>query len=118
MEENMKTKPLAKYFVSKTLDSLPLSETYKKHALNLVELMEDDQQIKVACIHEQLFPLATTASANSSLNRLLALINKAAIQAGLTLSAKITQDKKAGASNRYVWFEGPPLIRNKPIWVS
>ncbi len=104
----MEAKRLGKYFVRKALHDLPLSETFKKHALALLDSMENDQRINVARIHEQLFPSSTTASANSSLNRLLAAINMAAERKGAAFAAKITQDKKAGAANRYIWFEGPP----------
>ncbi|MEN6619930.1 MAG: hypothetical protein ABFD50_00035, partial [Smithella sp.] len=104
----MEQKPLGSYFTRKTLELLSFSDAVKKHVFALLELMDDDNRINVARIHKKLFPLSTTASANSSLNRLLNAINEAAEKKGITFKVKITEDKKAGAANRYVWFEGPP----------
>lgn len=51
----MEAKRLSKYFVRKTLESLPLSPAFKKHALALLDSMENDGRINVASVHEQLF---------------------------------------------------------------
>jgi len=59
----------------------------------------------VARTHEVLFPLNTPASANAALNRLLNTLNAAAAQ-GIAFTACITADKKGGAQNRQVWFDG------------
>ncbi|MFH0783439.1 MAG: hypothetical protein V2B20_16005 [Pseudomonadota bacterium] len=100
-------KRLSPYFVRKTLEAFSLSEPVRKHIQALLELSEADDRIKVSRILETLFPLSTTASANSSLNRLLAAINKMAKERGLSFEVRITTDKKAGAANRWIWFEGP-----------
>lgn len=98
---------LAPYFVKKSLERLALSDAYREHALKLLELCEADQRINVQKIHAQLFPLSAPASANASLNRLLKIINDSAAKHGVPLKALITENKKAGAAQRWVWFEGP-----------
>jgi hypothetical protein len=54
-----------------------------------------------------MFPLLPVGSANTALKRLLDAINKAADAEQIPLRAEITADKKGGAANRWVWFEGP-----------
>ncbi|MFA7241737.1 MAG: pentapeptide repeat-containing protein, partial [Sulfuricellaceae bacterium] len=97
---------LAPYFVRKILERLPLTESYREHADKLLALCDADSRINVQKIHQHLFPLSTPASANSALNRLLTLINDSAEKQGVPLQAKVTQNKKAGAAQRWVWFEG------------
>jgi WD40 repeat protein/nucleoside phosphorylase len=101
-------KHLSPYFAQKTLETLSLPEPIKRNIPILLGLSGDDYKINVSRILETLFPVSTTSSANSSLNRLLSTINKAAQSQGIAFEAKITPDKKAGAANRWVWFEGPP----------
>jgi WD40 repeat protein/nucleoside phosphorylase len=101
-------KHLSPYFAQKTLETLSLPEPIKKNVPILLSLSGDDYRINVARILETLFPVSTISSANSSLNRLLNTINRAAQSQGIAFEAKITADKKAGAANRWVWFEGPP----------
>jgi WD40 repeat protein/nucleoside phosphorylase len=101
-------KHLSPYFAQKTLETLSLPEPIKRNIPILLGLTGDDYKINVSRILETLFPVSTTSSANSSLNRLLSTINKAAKSQGIAFEVKITPDKKAGAANRWVWFEGPP----------
>ncbi|MBY0431358.1 MAG: hypothetical protein K2Q10_09180, partial [Rhodospirillales bacterium] len=72
----------------------------------LMENLAEDGRAQVAALHKALFAASTPASANASLNRLLATLNKAAVEHGAALEMKITPDKKAGAAKRWVWCEG------------
>ncbi len=98
---------LSPYFARKSLERLTLKDAIRQHANRLLDLAGPDHRTQVSRIHEALFPLSTPASANTALNRLLRTINEVAKAQGLALRAEITADKKAGAANRWVWFEGP-----------
>jgi WD40 repeat protein/nucleoside phosphorylase len=70
--------------------------------------MGDDNRVSVEAIHREVYgvpDLNKTQSANSQLNRLLAIINDAAKEHGVSFKACITSTKKGGAGNRWVWFE-------------
>jgi nucleoside phosphorylase len=97
---------ISPYFARKSLARLNLGEALRQHAERLLDLAGVDHRINVADIHEKLFPQNSPASANASLNRLLRQINEAAKTHGISLRAEITADKKIGAKNRWVWFEG------------
>jgi nucleoside phosphorylase/uncharacterized protein YjbI with pentapeptide repeats len=104
---------LSQYAVHKALKKLPLGSA-EDAATVLVELLGQDGRVVVATLHKKLWPLVKTNSANNALQRLLKAINDAAREAGLPLVARITENKKAGAGKRFVWFEGPDEVAPQP----
>ena len=102
------TAVLTRYFSKKGLERLLpyLNEGYQNLTRLLISNLAEDGRAVVADLLTHLFPASTTASANSSLNRLLTTLNKTAREHGVPLSVKITADKKAGAAGRWVWCEG------------
>ncbi len=104
------TPSLTPYLVRLALDRLSghLGEGIRKTAGELCAQLDESGRAQVARLLDTLFPLATsTASANASLNRLLREINAAAREHLVGIEARITQAKNVGASQRWVWFEGP-----------
>ncbi|WP_413206196.1 pentapeptide repeat-containing protein [Rhodospirillum sp. A1_3_36] len=94
------------YFAKRAAANLDVTGALKKHLDALLALMEENGHITVGRVHGDLFSLATPASANAQLNRLIKQINDAAEGQSLPLRLEITQDKKRG-SQRELWFEGP-----------
>jgi WD40 repeat protein/nucleoside phosphorylase len=99
---------LNRYFASKSLEKVVrhLVPGMQNLTRSLVAILGDDGYARVDAIHAALFPASTRASANSSLNRLLATLNAAAENHGIPVSVKITADKKVGAARRQIWCEG------------
>jgi WD40 repeat protein/nucleoside phosphorylase/uncharacterized protein YjbI with pentapeptide repeats len=99
---------LTPYFVRNSVERLypHLTDGFKRLLRGLVDLLDARGRACVADIHQALFPAGTAASANSQLNRLLSTANKAAQEQNIALEIRITADKKGGAPNRWVWFEG------------
>jgi hypothetical protein len=100
--------PLVPYFAEQALKRVRLKDSLKRRIPELLGLMGADGRINVAAVHDAIYPDSTTASANAALNRLLREINQAASKQGFTLRVEITRDKKSGAKQRWIWFEGPP----------
>src|SRR4051794_11274776 len=102
------TTALSRYFATKGLERLlpHLTAGYRNLTRSLIDTLADDGHAVVADLLTNLFPASTTASANASLNRLLATLNKTAEDHGIRLTVEITADKKAGAARRRVWCEG------------
>ncbi len=98
---------LSPYFVRNLLKRLDLPPKDRKRAEELLELAEEDHRINVKKIHDNLFHLVDTGSANKALTRLLDRINEASERKGIALRAEISTTKKGGAAKRWVWFEGP-----------
>ncbi|WP_409526199.1 NACHT domain-containing protein [Nitrincola sp. MINF-07-Sa-05] len=90
-----------------------LSPALAKHVDELLGLLQPDGTVKVKTIHENLFALSTTASANASLNRLMAGLNDKLSDAGSSARLQITADKKVGLQ-RDVWFEAEQTALPRP----
>ncbi|MGD0959889.1 MAG: NACHT domain-containing protein, partial [Methylomonas sp.] len=104
---------LKPYFAKTGFERLKphLSEPVRKATAELLNMLDDQGLVKVADIHQALFPLATSpASANAMLNRLINDFNQQAQAANQALALVITSSKNQGASKRWVWFEGPAQI--------
>ncbi|MFZ3048836.1 MAG: hypothetical protein WA151_23210, partial [Desulfatirhabdiaceae bacterium] len=99
-------KALDSYFTRQIIERLELKDSVLKFAIQLIGLMNEQNQVNVAQIHQVLFPLSSTNSANAQLNRLLSEIKRSAEEKNISLKVEITKDKKAGPKNRLVWFEG------------
>ncbi|MDR2106396.1 MAG: pentapeptide repeat-containing protein [Coriobacteriales bacterium] len=100
------------YSCKKALERIGLTSRTYEVACKVAELMGDDNRVNVELIHREIYgvpDLNTTQSANAQLNRLLKTINEAARRSKVSFEACITPNKKAGAKNRWVWFEGPLL---------
>lgn len=97
---------LKPYFAETMLQSLNLKGSLKDLSTKLLTLLSDEGYATVSDVHKALFPMATLASANTQLNRLISELNHAAEDHQLPLKVAITANKKAGAQNRQVWFEG------------
>ncbi|WP_295429486.1 pentapeptide repeat-containing protein, partial [uncultured Thiodictyon sp.] len=108
--------PLPAYNARAGLVRLDLTDGIRRLAERLLVLAEGepDGRVAVARIHEDLFPASTPAGANASLKRLLRAINETAAAQGSALRVAIDTNKKAGAANRRVWFEGPPAPAPAP----
>ena len=108
---------LTAYFVSKSLERLnqDLTPGFQKLAKELVELLDREGRARVADIHQRLFSANTPQSANAALSRLVNTINRAAEGRKVPLRAMVTADKKAGASKRWVWFEGSASAGVSPL---
>ncbi|KJV05996.1 hypothetical protein [Methylocucumis oryzae] len=100
---------LDRYFAKTAFERLSthLTETVRKNAFPLLDLLNEEGRANVANIHKALFPLAKTASANAMLNRLISDFNEQAEAKNNPLRLNITATKNAGANKRWVWFEGP-----------
>jgi WD40 repeat protein/nucleoside phosphorylase len=107
-KEATMTAVLTRYFSEKGLERLlpHLNAGFQNLTRLLINNLAEDGRAVVADLLTNLFPASTTASANSSLNRLLTTLNKTAKEHGIPLSVKTTADKKAGAAGRWVWCEG------------
>ncbi|MBT9096115.1 NACHT domain-containing protein [Methylovulum psychrotolerans] len=105
---------LDRYFAKTTLKRLSphLTETVRKNVMPLLDLLDEEGRANVADIHQTLFPLAKTASANAMLNRLISEFNGLAEAQKNPLRLNITAAKNAGANKRWVWFEGPVAVSN------
>lgn len=90
-----------------------LSPALAKNADELLGLLQSDGTVKVKTIHENLFALSTTASANAALNRLMAGLNDKFAGAGSSARLQITADKKIGLQ-REVWFEAEETALPRP----
>ncbi|MDR0591708.1 MAG: pentapeptide repeat-containing protein [Bifidobacteriaceae bacterium] len=110
----MKTETLSRYAVGKAIETLPLEAQKRKLATRLAEMLGTDGRVKVARLHAEMFPLVTTNSANNALRKLLRAIDEAAKAANSQLRACITDSKKGGAEQRWVWFEGIALADPEP----
>ncbi|MDR2252726.1 MAG: pentapeptide repeat-containing protein, partial [Bifidobacteriaceae bacterium] len=110
----MESTRLKPYAVRKAVEILPLPGTTRPLAIKLVNLLAEDGRVKVATLHDELWPLITVNSANNALRRLLDAINTAAAEADKPLRAQITESKRAGRDQRWVWFEGPALKDPEP----
>ncbi|GGJ56133.1 pentapeptide repeat-containing protein [Deinococcus roseus] len=97
---------LSRYHIQTALKKHPPQGALKDLTGNLLQVVNDEGYARVEDIHTKLFPLAQLASANTMLNRLLSDLNKHFTQQNLPIEARITQNRKAGARNRQVWFEG------------
>ncbi|MDR3360103.1 MAG: pentapeptide repeat-containing protein, partial [Bifidobacteriaceae bacterium] len=97
---------LTAYSVKKALAELEL-EAAQSSADQLVQLLDQNHRALVAALHQRIWPLVTTNSANNALQRLLKKINEAAEKAGMPLRARVTENRRAGPRQRWVWFEGP-----------
>ncbi len=82
-----------------------LTRAERKRAQELRNALFADGRARVADLHARLFPNSTPASANASLNRLIAALNKTATATGIPVSVQITAEKKIGAAARWVWCE-------------
>jgi WD40 repeat protein/nucleoside phosphorylase len=100
---------LAPYFAKTGLDRLKSHLPDKLHEplTKLLNLLDDEGKANVADIHQALFPLAQTASANAMLNRLISEFNQLTENTGHPLRLNITATKNVGAAKRWVWFAGP-----------
>ena len=99
-----KTVVLTHYFSNKGLERLlpHLNAGYQKLTRSLMDNLAADGRALFADLLTNLFPASTTASANSSLNRLLTTLNRTAKDHGVPLALKIIADKKAGAAGHRV----------------
>jgi hypothetical protein len=81
------TAVLTRYFSKKGLERLLpyLNEGYQNLTRLLISNLAEDGRAVVADLLTHLFPASTTASANSSLNRLLTTLNKTAREHGVPL---------------------------------
>ncbi len=99
---------LTKYFADSAF--VRLKPHLKDGAIRLVEqvlgLLDADGKAGVDQVLAALFPMAQTASANAQLSRLRSEIKRAAGDHDIPLQLNITKDKRAGAKNRWVWFDG------------
>jgi len=99
--------PLPKYWIEKNIELLDLKPALKKRIETLIEIPQTkDSKFNVAQILDELYPESDLKSANTMLGRLIKQINSAAEEKGLSFRVHITPSKKAGAKNRWLWFEG------------
>ena len=109
---------LSAYAVKRLLQRIENRLSIQSHNLaeKIVSLYTtDENKANVGKIHESLFPYSSTASANQALNRFIDKFNEASAQVGEKAICCITQNKKGGPANRWVWFEGIQSELREPI---
>jgi hypothetical protein len=99
--------------LKKRVNKPVLMERIEKIA-NLYE--SGNEQATVAQIHEKLYSMNTMQSANKNLSTLIKEFNEYAQDAGVSIRCCITQEKKGGAANRLVWFEGTESNHADPMF--
>ena len=110
------TQVLTAYAVRRATARLDLRDAARRHLDQLVELLSEEGVVSVGTIHERLFGLNGTASANRALARLVEEVNASALAKGRSLRMCLSPLKRGGASARSVWFEGPET--SAPIAVT
>ncbi|XSS51603.1 pentapeptide repeat-containing protein [Propionibacteriaceae bacterium Y1923] len=73
----------------------------------ILRLLEDNGRTSVEAIHNHLFPLIETDSANRALARLRKAFNEAAKDQSVAVVMRVSANKRGGAAARSVWFAGP-----------
>ncbi|HYN76337.1 MAG TPA: hypothetical protein VES73_00915, partial [Lamprocystis sp. (in: g-proteobacteria)] len=91
---------------------LALTDTVRRQLQTLLALdWDQDHRIQVERVHHEVLkadadtPQRRLAVASTALKRLVDAVNRAGQDTGLQL--QVSTNKKAGAANRYLWFEGP-----------
>ncbi|MFT3943256.1 MAG: NACHT domain-containing protein [Ancrocorticia sp.] len=98
---------LNRYSALRVLEGLPLDERVRRDVLRILDQSGDDGRIRVSDVIKELFPYVKTASANNGIAKIVREINDAADEAGIPVRFEKTANKKAGAKDRWLWFEGP-----------
>lgn len=114
VERNDVSQVLTPYAARRATSKLRLSPDYTRSLQVIVGLLADDGRANVQAIHDALFPLVATGSANKALRRLVERVNDAAASGAPTLEMCISSGKSEGASGRWVWFEGPDSAAPTP----
>jgi WD40 repeat protein/nucleoside phosphorylase/uncharacterized protein YjbI with pentapeptide repeats len=99
---------LPKYYAKRIADRLkPKLGNHARLLDLLVDKLGESGEVGVAALTEVLFPAAgSPASANASLNRFIATVNRVATENAVQAELHITANKRGGAAKRKVWFEG------------
>ena len=106
MSANLRLTP---YFAKRSAAGVRMSDSLEGHVGRVLEMLDsDDGRARVSEVLQQLFPFAELDSQNSSLGRVIRSFNDAAKKQALPVRMRVTSNKKAGATRRFVWFEGPP----------
>ena len=88
------------------LTQLPLSETQKKLADAIVDLLDSEGRVSIANLKKELFPYDELDAVNLRLRRLREEIAKLVKDAQVPFALKVTTAKKIGPEARFLWFEG------------
>ena len=88
------------------LTQLPLSETQKKLADAIVDLLDSEGRVSIANLKKALFPYDELDAVNLRLRRLREEIAKLVKEAQVPFALKVTTAKKIGPEARFLWFEG------------
>jgi nucleoside phosphorylase len=107
MEASLMKNPnaLNAYSTRKALRLINLSDKDSEDAEKIVKLFEHGNRANAKKVHEEFFRHSDTANANAMLNRFIGIINKRAKEAGIPFKCCITDEEKAEATERWVWFE-------------
>jgi len=112
-------KVLSAYLVRKALETMKnkIKPNLMKKIVKVVELFGiGNMSVTVAKILETLYPMDNAQSANKNLNRMITDFNECAQNMGVRIQCCITKEKKGGALNRFVWFEGYIATPASPIF--
>ena len=109
---------LSAYAVKLVLERMGnrLGDRNRYLALKILDFFKvGNDRANVAMIHETLFGHLSTSSANQALKRFVSAFNEAGSEIHEKARCRITENKKGGPANRWVWFEGLPPVFHEPF---
>ena len=109
---------LSAYAINRVLERMGtwLPDQNRNLAKKIIDLYATgEDRANVAKIHENLFGHLSTSSANQALTRFINTFNKVAAETNEKAECFITQNKKGGPTNRWIWFEGMQAEFREPI---
>ena len=98
---------LSRYSAKRVVEGLRLNDRIRVDVLRVIDRAGDDGRIRVSDVIDDLFPYVTTGSANNGITKIVKAVNAAAERYGVPVRLEKTANKRAGASDRWLWFEGP-----------
>jgi len=98
---------LEPYSVGRVLEKLTLDKPTMGILRQILDLAEDDGRIPIKSVIDALFSYMSQQVANNVIRNLANTVNKAAAKAGVQLTLQKSNPKKAGLTDRWLWFEAP-----------
>ena len=106
---NVQRKLIQKYAMPNVLARIKryLSEPHIKLTEKIIPLFDpNENRANIAVIYDNLFSLIDVQSMNTTLRRYREDFNNAATQSGENVICYISEGRKGGTKNRWIWFEG------------
>ncbi|AHF00060.1 hypothetical protein THITH_08235 [Thioalkalivibrio paradoxus ARh 1] len=76
-------------------------------------LLGQDRHVAVADVLAKLYPDTPHENASTDLRKLRAALDEAAAEVGVNFSCKVSSERRGGAVNRRLWFEGTPRLAER-----